>query len=145
MKVIVALIWEEVRKQTGLSPKSIIEIHTSITFQVYMLGFLPGFVYMGSLPESLSCARKPKPRLRVPPRSVGLAGLQTGIYPSEAPGGWQIIGKTPLNIFDGKNENPFLFKAGDQVKFHAISTKAHLKFELKVESGSFNIEEIYGQ
>lgn len=132
-----SLDWKEVEKQTGLTSKKIIDIHTSITFQVYMLGFLPGFVYMGSLPESISCSRKTKPRLRVPPRSVGLAGLQTGIYPSEAPGGWQIIGRTPLNIFDGSKEDPFVFRAGDKVTFNPISKEAYLKIEQEVNSGHF--------
>ncbi len=109
----------EVVQQTGLSASEIIERHTSIEYRVYMMGFLPGFVYLGSLPEQLYCTRKAKPRLRVPARSVGLAGQQTGIYPSEAPGGWQIIGRTPVNIFDGKKDNPFYFQAGDIVKFYA--------------------------
>ncbi len=138
-----SLDWNEVEKQTGLTSKKVIEIHTSAIFQVYMLGFLPGFVYMGSLPESISCSRKTKPRLRVPSRSVGLAGLQTGIYPSEAPGGWQIIGRTPLNIFDGTKTDPFLFRAGDSVKFKAVTKEIYDRIEKNVRSGKLNFEEIY--
>ncbi len=110
----------EVEEFTGLTTDEIIALHTSVEYKVYMIGFLPGFPYMGRLPKKLHCPRKAKPRLRVPAQSVGLAGMQTGIYPSEAPGGWQIIGRTPLKIFEGSQGNPFYFKAGDTVKFYAI-------------------------
>ena len=122
-----ALDIKDLAKNKGLSIDQIINLHTSSIFKVYMLGFLPGFVFMGKLPSRLECQRKPSPRLRVPPRSVGIAGLQTGIYPSETPGGWQIIGQTPLTIFDPKKANPFLFQAGDSVQFYAISEKEFLE------------------
>jgi len=110
----------EVEKQTGLSAAEIIELHTSVEYRVFMMGFVPGFVYLGSLPGQLYCTRKTKPRLRVPEQSVGLAGNQTGIYPSAAPGGWQIIGRTPFKIFDGTKENPFYFQTGDIVTFYPV-------------------------
>jgi KipI family sensor histidine kinase inhibitor len=116
-----AIDLKEVKSQTGLSTSEIINIHTSTLFQVYMMGFLPGFPYLGKVPEALFCKRKDNPRLKVPARSVGLAGYQTGIYPSQAPGGWQIIGQTPLDIFDASKAHPFLFRAGDQVQFQEIS------------------------
>ncbi|MFT4760838.1 MAG: inhibitor of KinA [Paraglaciecola sp.] len=122
----------EVSKQTGLSIAKIITLHTAQTYHVFMLGFLPGFPYLGVLPKELSVKRKATPRLKVPARSVGLAGLQTGIYPSDAPGGWQIIGQTPLAVFIEKADNPFLLKAGDQVQFHAISKE---EFLVSLESG----------
>ena len=106
-------------EQTGLSREEIIRLHTSTSFRVYMLGFLPGFAYMGSLPQELYCRRKSHPRLRVPSQSVGLAGYQTGIYPAEAPGGWQIIGRTPLKIFDAEQKDPFLFRAGRSGAFRS--------------------------
>lgn len=111
----------DVATVTRLSAEKIISLHTSTIFRVYMLGFLPGFVYMGRLPEVLQCKRKTTPRLKVPTQAVALAGFQTGIYPSEAPGGWQIIGKTPVKVFDPRLEDPFLFRAGDSVSFRAIS------------------------
>jgi inhibitor of KinA len=111
----------EVSKQTGLSISTIIALHTAQTYHVFMLGFLPGFPYLGSLPKELAVTRKATPRRKVPARSVGLAGLQTGIYPSEAPGGWQIIGQTPIDIFLKNEDNPFLLKAGDVVQFYSIS------------------------
>lgn len=116
---------QEIMKQTGLSKKEIIKLHTDTSFQVYMLGFLPGFVFMGILPEKLKVSRKQSPRLKVPPRSVGLAGLQTGIYPSESPGGWQLIGQTPLEIFRPHDKEPFLFQPGDEVRFEAISEEEY--------------------
>ena len=124
-----ALDFPDLIQQTGVSREEIIKIHTTTPFRVYMLGFLPGFAYMGRLPETLFCSRKKTPRLRVPAQSVGLAGYQTGIYPSEAPGGWQIIGRTPLKIFDGEKENPFLFQPGDQVVFEAISKEEFERME----------------
>ena len=86
-----------------------------------MLGFLPGFCYMGSVDEKIRMDRKQEPRMMVPAGSVGIAGEQTGIYPLESPGGWQIIGRTPLIIFEKDNEDPALFAAGDEVKFYSIS------------------------
>ncbi|MEM1120715.1 MAG: 5-oxoprolinase subunit PxpB [Bacteroidota bacterium] len=123
-----ALDLEDLSTQKGISQEDIINLHTSQTFKVYMLGFLPGFVFMGKLPNALQCNRKVTPRLRVPPSSVGIAGLQTGIYPTESPGGWQIIGRTPLTIFDPKKEQPFYFRAGDEVQFYAISKEEFLAY-----------------
>ena len=111
---------EWMSSQIGLSPEQIVQLHTATTFRVYMLGFLPGFAYLGTLPKVLRASRKETPRLRVPAGSVALAGLQTGIYPFESPGGWQIIGRTPLKVFDPEREQPFLIRAGDEVRFEAI-------------------------
>lgn len=119
----------ELQLQTGLTMNEIITMHTTPTYQVYMIGFLPGFAYMGTLPEQLKCKRKETPRLRVPARSVGLAGLQTGIYPSEAPGGWQIIGRTPWEIFDPRALLPCRFQPGDQVTFYSINGSEFLQME----------------
>ncbi len=136
---------DELEKQLNISREEIIKSHTSSIFRVYMLGFLPGFAYMGILPDKLNCQRKKKPRLKVPARSVGLAGKQTGIYPLDAPGGWQIIGQTPLDIFDPKKENPFLFEAGDLVQFYSISKNEYEKMENNVIAGKFNLSKVYAQ
>jgi len=125
---------EVVELQSGLSSKEIIALHTTPTYQVYMIGFLPGFAYMGTLPEKLQCNRKETPRLRVPARSVGLAGSQTGIYPSEAPGGWQIIGRTPWEIFNPEVKIPCRFQPGDLVTFHAISESEFLTLEAQTDT-----------
>ena len=86
-----------------------------------MIGFTPGFPYMGTVDERLTTQRKTQPRLQVSPGSVAIAGNQTGIYPFATPGGWNIIGRTPINIFDLQKENPFLLKAGDEVKFIPVT------------------------
>ncbi len=134
---------KEVAKLTGLDVESIIDLHTSHTFRVFMLGFLPGFAYMGPLPEKLQCARKSTPREKVPPGSVGLAGNQTGIYPDEAPGGWRIIGKSPLPIFSTQGHEPFLFQAGDLVRFEAIEDARFQEIQVQCTEGTFDWESIY--
>lgn len=105
----------------GLSKEAVIAMHQQGVYRVYMMGFLPGFAYMGILDESIAAPRKPTPRAKVEAGSVGIAGRQTGIYPLDAPGGWQIIGRTPCSLFDPEKANPFLLKTGDMVQFYAIS------------------------
>lgn len=107
----------EVAQRTGLSEAEVIELHSNCPYRVYLIGFLPGFPYLGPLPEALHCPRKQTPRQSVPAGAVGLAGAQTGIYPFEAPGGWQIIGQTPLKVFDAEAQDPFLLCPGDTVIF----------------------------
>ena len=138
-----ALDFKELSKETGLSKTKIIRLHTSATFKVYMLGFLPGFVFMGKLPDALQCRRKTNPRLKVPAGSVGLAGQQTGIYPAETPGGWQIIGRTPLKLFDPIGEDPFLFRAGDTVQFYSISTNIFLEIAAQIANNTFKMDLLY--
>lgn len=135
-----ALDLEEVMQQTGLSTTEIIELHTSTVFKVYMLGFVAGFAYMGSLPEALKVARKKQPRKLVNEGAVGLAGIQTGIYPTDAPGGWQIIGQCPIKMFDPTRAQPSLLQPGDLVQFKAIDAEA---FEVLKQS-SFNQAELHG-
>ncbi|OEK01554.1 hypothetical protein BFP97_08475 [Roseivirga sp. 4D4] len=134
---------DEVCTQTGLSKEELIQVHTDQVFRVYMLGFVAGFAYMGSLPKHLACERKATPRLSVPKGSVGLAGLQTGIYPTEAPGGWQIIGQTPLNMFDPNREQTSLLKPGDYVKFRSIGLEEFKIIQLKIETAIFQMEEAH--
>ncbi|NLR93111.1 5-oxoprolinase subunit PxpB [Flammeovirga agarivorans] len=119
----------EVSQSLGLSIKEIIQYHTSTTYTVYMLGFSPGFMYLGGLAPQLFIPRKKVPRLKIPAGAVGLADKQTGIYPQATPGGWQIIGQTPISIFS-VNKSP-LIQMGDQVKFKPIdlSTYQQLKSE----------------
>ena len=111
----------EMSKQKEIPIEEIISIHTSATYNVYMLGFLPGFAYMGIVDDKIATPRLSKPRTNVPAGSVGIAGNQTGIYPLDSPGGWNIIGQTPLQMFDAKKEKPCLVKPGDRIKFIPIS------------------------
>ena len=112
---------EKIAKEKNTSIEKIIETHTSKIYQVFCLGFMPGFAYMGTVESSIQVARHSKPRPLVEAGSVGIAGAQTGIYPKDAPGGWQIIGRTPVTIFDPIKLA--LFAPGDQVSFYAISMK----------------------
>jgi inhibitor of KinA len=106
---------------TNLPVADIVRLHTSCIYKVYMIGFLPGFAYMGEVDERIAVARKTEPRLQIEQGYVGIAGKQTGIYPLTSPGGWQIIGRTPLLIFDKQKEKPALFAPGDEVEFFSIS------------------------
>lgn len=112
-----ALDLETAAASKGLSPDAFLEIFLSQTYRVYMLGFLPGFAYMGEVDERIAVPRKLSPRTHVPKGSVGIAGRQTGIYPSDSPGGWQIIARTDLELFDAHRDEPCLFRAGDEVRF----------------------------
>ncbi|WP_207220046.1 5-oxoprolinase subunit PxpB [Emticicia agri] len=106
-----------VAEYNQLSIDEVIQIHTQATYRVYMMGFLPGFAYLGGMDERIATPRKSTPRTRVPAGSVGIAGKQTGIYPLESPGGWQLIGRTSLPLFNMDSPNSTLLKAGDLVRF----------------------------
>ncbi|MUT67127.1 5-oxoprolinase subunit PxpB [Paenibacillus sp. NEAU-GSW1] len=107
----------EASERAGLSTEAFIRLHSEAEYTVAMLGFMPGFPYLSGLPAQLEQPRKASPRSAVPEGSVGIAGIQTGIYPMETPGGWQLIGRTSLKLFDFDREQPALLKAGDLVKF----------------------------
>ncbi|MFH1082045.1 MAG: 5-oxoprolinase subunit PxpB [Pseudomonadota bacterium] len=104
----------------GITPEEVVQRHTAHTYHVYMIGFMPGFPYMGELPSGLVTPRRETPRTAVPRGSVALAQEQTGIYSTQSPGGWQIIGRTPLILFDSAKWPPALLEMGDQVRFFAI-------------------------
>jgi inhibitor of KinA len=109
-----------VAELTKMTEADVVRLHTSATYRVFMLGFIPGFAYMGLVDNRIAVARHSTPRVRVPVGSVAIAGVQTGIYPAETPGGWQLIGRTPLKPFDPARAEPFLVKAGDAVQFFQI-------------------------
>lgn len=111
----------EVADYHGLRAEEVIEIHTAPQYLVYMIGFAPGFPYLGGMSPAIATPRLAEPRSKIPAGSVGIAGAQTGIYPLESPGGWRIIGRTPLSLFTVEREPPSLLKAGDQVRFRPIS------------------------
>jgi len=118
-----------VSEHTGLSVEEIIERHTDAEYLVYMIGFAPGFPYLGGMDKILSTPRRSTPRLKIPAGSVGIAGEQTGVYPMETPGGWQLIGQTPIALFDIQREQPSLLMAGDRVKFAAITEEEYKYFK----------------
>ena len=107
----------DVAHHSGLTPQQVVELHASVDYVVWFLGFQPGFPYLGGLPESLITPRRAEPRLLVPAGSVGIGGAQTGIYPLATPGGWQLIGRTSLKLFDPAKNEPVLLRPGDTVRF----------------------------
>lgn len=120
---------ETVAKMNGLSTDEVIHIHSTGNYSVYMIGFAPGFPFIGGMSERIAAPRRKFPRLKIPSRSVGIAGMQTGIYPIETPGGWQLIGRTPLRLFRPEEEHPSLLKAGDKVQFSPISLEEYKEWE----------------
>lgn len=112
---------EFVARHNNLDIEEVISLHSSQSYLIYMLGFSPGFPFLGGLPDKLHTPRLTTPRILVPAGSVGIANNQTGIYPIASPGGWQLIGRSPVKLFDPEKENPFLLKAGDYLRFEPIS------------------------
>ena len=107
----------EVARLSGLTEKQVVELHASVNYVVWFLGFQPGFPYLGGLPEPLHMPRRAEPRLKVPAGSLGIGGAQTGLYPLATPGGWQLIGRTPLALFSPNRDDPILLRPGDTVRF----------------------------
>ncbi|NND91422.1 MAG: 5-oxoprolinase subunit PxpB [Granulosicoccus sp.] len=126
-----------VAQQTGLTTERVIELHQQTRFKVYMLGFLPGFAFLGDTPAPLHLPRRREPRLRVPAGSVAIAMQLTGVYPWDSPGGWHILGNCPVPLFDGHQSPPALFKTGDTVNFTAIEKEPFNDIRIAVESGAF--------
>lgn len=117
---------QEVADHSGLSKEDVIRIHSSGKYHVYMIGFAPGFPYLGGMDDRIATPRKANPRASIPAGSVGIAGAQTGVYPISTPGGWQLLGRTPLQLFNPNREEPSLLQAGDEVRFVPISEEEYL-------------------
>lgn len=120
-----------VAEHTKLSPEEVIKRHAGGNYLVYLVGFSPGFAYLGGLPSELATPRRVTPRPRVPSGSVGIGGEQTGVYPVSTPGGWNLIGRTPLRLFLPDQNPPVVIRAGDRVKFRAISAEEFVALEEK--------------
>ena len=121
----------EVAQHCSLTPEEVIARHTAPTYRIYMLGFTPGFPYLGGLDPSIAAPRRKEPRIHIPAGSVGIAGEQTGVYPIVSPGGWQLIGRTPLRLFDPQKEQPILLSAGAGIRFVPIDEETFRKMEEK--------------
>jgi inhibitor of KinA len=122
---------EEVAALRGITPEEVVRLHSSTTYRVYFLGFVPGFAYLGELPEDLVTPRLATPRKKVPAGSVGIAGNQTGVYPFATPGGWRLLGRTPVKMFRVDQEDLSLLSIGDRVRFTPISRERFTELEQK--------------
>ena len=133
-----------VAQHSGIHEQEVVRIHSGSDYLVYMMGFSPGFAYLGGLDERLATPRLQSPRTVIPAGAVGIAETQTGVYPVPSPGGWQLIGRTPLRLFDPTRERPVLLSAGDYVRFVPIeSQQAYDDILAQVESGEYQVTEAY--
>lgn len=131
---------EFVAQHTKLTPQEVVKLHSGTDYLVYMMGFSPGFPYLGGMSERLTTPRLPTPRTEIPAGSVGIAERQTGVYPVATPGGWRLIGRTPLKLFDPNREPPSLLGAGDYVRFVPLGSEAeYLDIKRRVESGEYQV------
>lgn len=128
----------DVARLTGLSEAEVVSRHYAPDYMIYMLGFLPGFPYLGGLDKSIEVPRLESPRTVIPRGSVGIGGSQTGIYPLESPGGWRLIGRTPLLPYDPERENPVLYKAGDFIRFVPITKSEYDNIDALVKEGKYS-------
>jgi KipI family sensor histidine kinase inhibitor len=126
-----------ISEQAGLSVQEVINIHSSENYLIYMLGFMPGFSYLGGLDERIHTPRLATPRVKIHGGSVGIAGGQTGIYPLDSPGGWQLLGMTPVKTYDPNREVPILYNAGDYIRFVPINEDEFLSIKNQVEEGTY--------
>jgi inhibitor of KinA len=125
----------ELAQAKGLQPQEVIRLLVGATYRVYMLGFLPGFAFMGGVPEVLAMSRRATPRASVPQRSMAIAGRMAGVYPWASPGGWHLMGRTPVRYFDAKHAQPALLGAGDVVRWKAIDLETYNTLEAQAQSG----------
>ena len=130
---------DSVAEATKLSPAEVVALHTGTQYHVYMIGFLPGFPYMGDLPERLVLPRRTDPRVRVPPGAVAIAMAMTAIYPLQSPGGWHLLGTTPIRLFDLAWSEPALFAPGDAVRFEPVKRATFDRVREAVERGDYAV------
>ena len=130
---------EFVAEHNNISVDEVIRIHTDMKYLIYMIGFTPGFPYLGGMSDKIQAPRLQNPRTKIPIGSVGIAGKQTGIYPVESPGGWQLIGRTPVKLYDPSREHPVLLKAGDYIKFVSIDENEYKNIEALENEGKYKV------
>ena len=130
---------DAVAKHAQLSPDEVVQIHSTATYRVFMIGFSPGFPYLGGMDSRIACPRLATPRIRVPAGSVGIAESQTGVYPGASPGGWQLIGQTPVRLFDESHDPPSVLQPGHFVRFVPVSSDEQSSIEELVARGEYEI------
>ena len=126
-----------IAEHAGLTEEEVVKIHSSKDYLIYMLGFLPGFCYLGGLDERIHTPRLANPRLKINAGSVGIGGSQTGIYPLDSPGGWQLMGMTPVKTYDPDREVPILLSAGDYIRFIPVDEEEYLRIKELVERDEY--------
>lgn len=134
---------EFVASHNNMSVNEVIQIHTSNDYPIYMLGFTPGFPYLGRMSDKIETPRLKTPRNKIPAGSVGIAGKQTGIYPIESPGGWQLIGITPIKLYDPYREPPILMQAGDFIRFVSVGLEEYRRIERQVAENTYSVKMSY--
>ncbi len=130
---------ERVAKHAGIDAERVVEIHSGGVYQVYMLGFLPGFPYLGGMDQSIACPRLETPRVKVPAGSVGIAESQTGVYPADSPGGWNLIGVTPVPLFDSSKDPPAAIEPGSFVQFVSTGPDGIGAIRAEISAGRYTI------
>lgn len=134
-----------VANHNNITVDEVVRIHTGTDYLVYMLGFTPGFTYLGGMSEKIATPRLSSPRAKIPAGSVGIAGSQTGMYPSETPGGWQLIGRTPLKLYNPEQEPPVLLSAGDYVRYVSVSQYEYDQILKQVNEGTYKVKVIFAE
>ena len=129
-----------VAENAGMSEEEVITIHSGTEYLIYMLGFTPGFTYLGGMSEKIAAPRLKQPRVKIPAGSVGIAGTQTGVYPIDSPGGWQLIGRTPVKMYDPDREVPILPEAGQYIKFFPVTQEEYDRILSEVEAGTYTVK-----
>lgn len=129
-----------VAQNAGKTPEEVIQIHTSAEYLIYMLGFTPGFTYLGGMSEEIATPRLKTPRVKIPAGSVGIAGAQTGVYPIDSPGGWQLIGRTPVRMYDPDRQTPILPQAGQYIKFYPIDKAEYDRIAAAEAAGGYAVK-----
>ena len=135
-----ALDMGNVCEHSHLTREEVIARHSGRDYLIYMLGFLPGFAYLGGMDEVLATPRLDSPRSEIFEGAVGIGGEQTGIYPVASPGGWQLIGKTPVKVYDKKRENPILYSSGDYIRFVPVSLAEYDQIETQINTGTYRVK-----
>lgn len=132
----------DMEKYTGLDRDEIIAIHSSVDYKIYMMGFLPGFVYLGGLDSRIEMPRLQTPRVKIQPGAVGIGGNQTGVYPLASPGGWRLMGGTPVDFYDPDREEPILCKAGEYIRFIPITINDYYDIRRMIVKGEYKVETV---
>ena len=133
---------EEVAQHNDLSINEVVNIHSSNPYLIYLLGFMPGFPFLGGLSEKIHTPRRNEPRTKIPAGSVGIANNQTGLYPKQSPGGWQIIGQTPIDVFNINREPMCLYQPGDYIKFYSITQEEFEDIKKQQQNNTFDYERL---